>query len=92
MLNSSNPKNSYPFSDRLYSIEGFLLAIFYCVIRRFAMLAKLTAKDRSRIIAQLLESFKTDELSLETIDAEVEAVRAELYAKQKDSINHVVSS
>ncbi len=56
------------------------------------MLAKLTAKDRSRIIAQLLESFKTDELSLETIDAEVEAVRAELYAKQKDSINHVVSS
>jgi len=30
----------------------------------------------------LLESFKTDELSLETIDQEVEAVRAEIYARK----------
>jgi len=30
----------------------------------------------------LLESFKTDELSLETIDQEVEAVRAKIYARK----------
>lgn len=30
----------------------------------------------------LLESFKTDELSLETIGQEVEAVRAEIYARK----------
>lgn len=30
----------------------------------------------------LLESFKTDEISLETIDQEVEAVRAEIYARK----------
>jgi hypothetical protein len=30
----------------------------------------------------LLESFKTDELSLETIDQELEAVRAEIYARK----------
>jgi hypothetical protein len=30
----------------------------------------------------LLQSFKTDELSLETIDQEVEAVRAEIYARK----------
>jgi hypothetical protein len=40
---------------------------------------------RDRTITQLLESFKTDEVSLETIDAEVEDVRAELYARQTSS-------
>ena len=33
-------------------------------------------------LTQLLESFKTDELSFETITEEVEQVRAEIYAKQ----------
>ncbi|MBP0013883.1 MAG: hypothetical protein J7545_13895 [Roseofilum sp. SBFL] len=35
----------------------------------------------SKLIA-LLESFKTDELSLETITQEVESVRSEIYAQQ----------
>ena len=38
---------------------------------------------KERELERLLESFQTDELSLETIDAEVENVRAELYSKQK---------
>ena len=33
-------------------------------------------------LTQLLETFKTDELSLETITEEVEEVRAEIYRQQ----------
>jgi hypothetical protein len=44
---------------------------------------KLDRDNRDRTITRLLESFQTDEISLETIDAEVENVRAELYAKQQ---------
>ncbi|MFM7352192.1 MAG: type II toxin-antitoxin system VapB15 family antitoxin [Microcystis aeruginosa] len=33
-------------------------------------------------LTQLLETFKTDELSLETITEEVEEVRAEIYEQQ----------
>jgi hypothetical protein len=36
-------------------------------------------------LTALLESFKTDELSLETITEEVEAVRSEIYAKKTAS-------
>lgn len=39
--------------------------------------------NRDRRMTSLLESFQTDEVTLETIDAEVEDVRAELYARQK---------
>ena len=34
-------------------------------------------------LSHLLESFKTDELSLETIDEEVEKVRQEIYDENK---------
>lgn len=33
-------------------------------------------------LTQLLKTFKTDNLDLETIDAEVESVRKEIYDKQ----------
>ena len=36
-------------------------------------------------LTALLESFKTDELSLETITEEVEAVRSEIYARKPAS-------
>ncbi|MGL4499009.1 MAG: type II toxin-antitoxin system VapB15 family antitoxin [Planktothrix sp.] len=36
-------------------------------------------------LTTLLESFKTDELSLETITEEVEAVRSEIYARKPAS-------
>ena len=34
-------------------------------------------------LSRLLKTFKTDELSLDTIDKEVESVRQEIYEKQK---------
>ena len=34
-------------------------------------------------LTRLLETFKTDELDLKTIDEEVEIVRQEIYAKEK---------
>ena len=44
---------------------------------------ELDRASRDRTMTRLLEGFQTDELALETIDAEVEDVRAELYARQK---------
>jgi cell division FtsZ-interacting protein ZapD len=43
---------------------------------------ELEKETLNQKLTQLLETFKTDELSLETITEEVEAVRAELYGKQ----------
>jgi hypothetical protein len=44
---------------------------------------ELEKDTRSQKLTQLLESFQTDELPLETIRAETEVVRAELHAKQQ---------
>jgi ABC-type uncharacterized transport system ATPase subunit len=44
---------------------------------------KIDQANRDRSITKLLESFQTDDVTLEMIDAEVEDVRAELYARQK---------
>lgn len=43
---------------------------------------ELEKETLNQKLTQLLETFKTDELSLETITEEVEAVRAELYGQQ----------
>jgi cell division FtsZ-interacting protein ZapD len=46
-------------------------------------LSKELEKDTlNQKLTQLLETFKTDELSLETITEEVETVRTELYGQQ----------
>ncbi len=42
---------------------------------------------RDRKLTELLETFQTDELNLETIKEEVETVRAELYARQVGGCN-----
>lgn len=48
---------------------------------------KLTKELEKEIVgsklSRLLKTFKTDELDLATIDAEVESVRQELYEQQK---------
>ena len=44
---------------------------------------ELEKETCDRKLTELLEAFQTDELSLETINEEVETVRAELYARQK---------
>jgi hypothetical protein len=52
-------------------------------IEKIQLSQELEKYTLSRKLTELLETFKTDELSLETIDEEVEAVRTELYAKQQ---------
>ena len=48
------------------------------------LLSKELAKETlNQKLTELLEAFKTDELDLETINEEVETVRAELYAKSE---------
>jgi hypothetical protein len=44
---------------------------------------ELEKETVERKLTELLETFKTDELDLETINEEVEAVRAELYGKSE---------
>ncbi|CCI18433.1 MAG: hypothetical protein EWV55_09460 [Microcystis viridis Mv_BB_P_19951000_S69] len=43
---------------------------------------ELEKETLNKKLTQLLETFKTDELSLETITEEVEEVRAEIYGQQ----------
>jgi hypothetical protein len=43
---------------------------------------ELEKETLNQKLTQLLETFKTDQLSLETITEEVEEVRAELYGQQ----------
>jgi len=43
---------------------------------------ELEKETLNQKLTQLLETFKTDELSLETITEEVEEVRAEIYGQQ----------
>lgn len=51
-----------------------------------AKLGKELAKETmDKRLSRILNSFKTDELSQEEIDIEVEAVRTDLYAKTKNS-------
>jgi hypothetical protein len=52
-------------------------------VEKIQLSQELEKYTLSRKLTELLETFKTDELSLETIDEEVEAVRTELYAKQQ---------
>ena len=44
---------------------------------------ELEKETRDRKLTQLLETFQTDELALDTINKEVETVRTEIYARAK---------
>ena len=44
---------------------------------------ELEKETKNQTLSRLLNSFRTDELSQEEIDKEVELVRAEIYAKKK---------
>jgi hypothetical protein len=44
---------------------------------------ELEKETVERKLTELLETFKTDEIDLETINEEAEAVRAELYGKSE---------
>lgn len=44
---------------------------------------ELEKETRNSKLTELLEAFQTDELDLDTINEEVETVRAEIYARPK---------
>jgi len=44
---------------------------------------KLAKETKDQTLTRLLDDFKTDEISQDEIDKEVESVRAELYAQKK---------
>jgi hypothetical protein len=44
---------------------------------------ELAKETKDQTLTRLLDSFRTDELSQEEIDKEVEIVRGELYAQKK---------
>ena len=44
---------------------------------------ELEKETRNSKLTELLETFQTDELDLDTINKEVETIRAEIYARQK---------
>ena len=50
-------------------------------IEKIRLSQELEKDIRSRVLTQLLGAFETDELDQATIDAEVETVRAEIYAR-----------
>ena len=52
-------------------------------VEKFRLSQELAKELREQKLTQLLETFQTDDLSLETITEEVEAVRAEIYAEQQ---------
>lgn len=46
---------------------------------------ELAKETKDQRLSRLLESFRTDDLSQEDIDTEVEKVRAEVYARKKEN-------
>ncbi|MFH1005325.1 MAG: hypothetical protein V1781_07525 [Bacteroidota bacterium] len=66
------------------SFDQLLNLIRQLPIKEKVKLSKELAKESLGIrLTRLLNSFKTDELSFETITEEVEEVRSELYEKRK---------
>lgn len=51
-------------------------------IEKIRLSQELEKDTRSRVLTQLLKAFETDELDQATINAEVEIVRAEIYARK----------
>jgi len=73
--------------------ESYNISLSYNQIRE--LVRQLPKKDKVRLgqelakeakdqrLSRLLKSFRTDELTQEDIDKEVESVRAEIYAQKK---------
>jgi hypothetical protein len=51
--------------------------------QKIKLTKELEKEEIETKLSKLLDEFKTDELSIETIDSEVEIVREKLYEKQK---------
>jgi len=53
------------------------------LVDKLRLSQELEKETRDSKLTELLETFQTDELDLDTINQEVETVRAELYARPK---------
>ena len=74
-------QNTEPISPSFYNI---LELVKQGPIEDKIKLSKELEKEtKETLLTELLEAFKTDELSLETITSEVKSVRAEMYAKKE---------
>jgi hypothetical protein len=81
ITNAMTPNKTYQLS---LNFEQILTLVKQLPDAEKLRLSQELEKDiRDRTITQLLESFQTDEISLETISQEVETVRAEFYARQQ---------
>ena len=52
-------------------------------VEKLRLSKELEKETRNSKLTELLEAFQTDELDLDTINEEVETVRAEIYARPK---------
>ena len=52
-------------------------------VEKLRLSKELEKETRNSKLTELLEAFQTDKLDLDTINEEVETVRAEIYAKPK---------
>ena len=52
-------------------------------VEKLRLSKELEKETRNSKLTELLEAFQTDELDLDTIDEEVETVRAKIYARPK---------
>ena len=52
-------------------------------VEKLRLSKELEKETRNSKLTELLEAFQTDELDLDTINEEVETVRAEIYARSK---------
>ena len=52
-------------------------------VEKLRLSKELEKETRNSKLTELLEAFQTDELDLDTVNEEVETVRAEIYARPK---------
>lgn len=68
------------------SFEQLLAWVQQLPTREKLLLSQELAKEtRNQKLTQLLNSFATDEIDVETITEEVESVRAEMYAREQSN-------
>ena len=74
-------QNTEPISPSFYNILELVKQ--WPIEDKIKLSKELEKETKETLLTELLEAFKTDELSLETITSEVKSVRAEMYAKKE---------
>ncbi len=74
-------QNTEPISLSFYNILELVKQ--WPIEDKIKLSKELEKETKETLLTELLEAFKTDELSLETITSEVKSVRAEIYAEKE---------